>query len=148
MVSNLLDLSANPATKEAIVKDAQALVESELANKSGISAGAVKLAYKAVTSFAPGYYVETLNILVPSMLEALQPFWADFQVAGGGSFGDYLVKRQDEVTPALLKVTDDMAHSSEKAVVVKAYNTVRGGAAKHIEAALPALGGLVEKYAA
>ncbi|MGK5682735.1 DUF6918 family protein [Actinoplanes sp. URMC 104] len=148
MVSNLLELSDNPATKEAIVKDAQALVESELANKSGVSAAAVKLAYKAVTSFAPGYYTETLNIMVPSMLEQLQPFWADFQVAGGGSFGDYLVKRQDEVTPALLKVTDDMARSSEKAVVVKAYNTVRGGASKHIEAALPALGALVEKYAA
>ena len=148
MVSNLLELSENPATKEAIVKDAQALVESELAGKSGISAGAVKLAYKAVTSFAPGYYVETLNIMVPSMLEQLQPFWTDYQVAGGGSFGEYLVKRQDEVTPALLLVTDDMANASEKAVVVKAYKTVRGGAAKHIEAALPALGGLVEKYAA
>ena len=148
MVSNLLELSENPATKAAIVKDAQAVVEAELAGKSGISAGAVKLAYKAVTSFAPGYYEETLNIMVPSMLEQLQPFWADFRTAGGGSFGEYLVKRQDEVTPRLLLVTDDMANASEKAVVVKAYKTVRGGASKHIEAALPALGGLVEKYAA
>nr|WP_221374600.1 hypothetical protein [Actinoplanes polyasparticus] len=148
MVLNLLELSDNPATKAAIVKDAQALVEAELAGKSGISAGAVKLAYKAVTSFAPGYYEETLNIMVPSMLEQLQPFWTDFRAAGGGTFGDYLVKRQDEVTPAMLLVTDDMANASEKAVVVKAYKTVRGGASKHIEAALPALGGLVEKYAA
>ena len=148
MVSNLLELSDNPATKEAIVKDAQALVDSELASKSGLSAGAVKLAYKAITSFAPGYYTETLNILVPSMLEQLQPFWTDFQVAGGGTFGDYLAKRSPEVTEAMLKVTDDMARDSEKAVVVKAYNTVRGGAGKHIEAALPAVGALVEKYAA
>jgi len=148
MVSNLLDLSANPATREAMVKDCQALVEQELANKSGISAGAVKLAYKAVTSFAPGYYAETVNIMVPSMLEQLQPFWTDFQVAGGGSFGDYLAKRNEEVTPALLKVTDDMAGASERAAVVKAYQTVRGGAGKHIEAALPNVGALVEKYAA
>ncbi|MCM4084502.1 DUF6918 family protein [Paractinoplanes hotanensis] len=148
MVLNLLELSDNPATKAAIVKDAQALVEAELAGKSGISAGAVKLAYKAVTSFAPGYYEETLNIMVPSMLEQLQPFWTDFRAAGGGTFGEYLAKRQDEVTPAMLLVTDDMANASEKAVVVKAYKTVRGGASKHIEAALPALGGLVEKYAA
>jgi hypothetical protein len=33
-------------------------------------------------------------------------------------------------------------------VVVKAYNAVRDGAGKHIEAALPAVGALVEKYAA
>ena len=68
MVSNLLELSENPATKEAIVKDAQALVEAELANKSGISAGAVKLAYKAVTSFAPGYYAQTVELMVPNLL--------------------------------------------------------------------------------
>jgi len=148
MVSNLLELSDNPVTRASLVKDCQALVEQELANKSGISAGAVKLAYKAVTSFAPGYYAETVNIMVPSMLEQLQPFWTDFQVAGGGSFGDYLAKRSDEVTPALLKVTDDMAGSSERAAVVKAYSTVRGGASKHIEAALPNVGALVEKYAA
>ncbi len=148
MVSNLLDLSANPATREAMVKDCQAMVEQELATKSGVSAGAVKLAYKAVTSFAPGYYAETVNIMVPSMLEQLQPFWTDFQVAGGGSFGDYLAKRSEEVTPALLKVTDDMAGASERAAVVKAYKTVRGGAGKHIEAALPNVGALVEKYAA
>jgi len=82
------------------------------------------------------------------MLEQLQPFWADFQTAGGGSFGDYLVKRNEEVAEALLKVTDDMAKDSERAAVVKAYGTVRGGASKHIQAALPNLGALVEKYAA
>ncbi|HET6482123.1 MAG TPA: hypothetical protein VFG35_19115, partial [Actinoplanes sp.] len=141
-------LSDNPATRATIVKDCQAVVESELGKKSGVSAAAVKLAYKAITSFAPGYYTETVDIMVPSMLEQLQPFWTDFQAAGGGSFGDYLAKRQDEVGPALLKVTDDMAGASEKAVVVKTYGSVRGGAQKHIEASLPAVGALVEKYAA
>ena len=32
-------------------------------------------------------------------------------------------------------------------MIVKAYNTVRGSAAKHVKAALPAVGGLVERYA-
>jgi hypothetical protein len=30
---------------------------------------------------------------------------------------------------------------------LKAYRTVRGGAAKHVAAALPAVGALVQKYA-
>jgi len=32
-------------------------------------------------------------------------------------------------------------------VIVKAYGTVRGGAAKHIQAALPEVGEIVQKYA-
>lgn len=148
MYSNLSDILQVEGAKKQIATDCQSLVEQELATKSGVSAAAVKLAYKAVTSFAPGYYAETVELMVPNLLTRLQPFWADFQAAGGGSFGDYLAKRQDEVGPALLKVTDDMAGASERAVVVKAYNTVRGGAQKHVEAALPAVGTLVEKHAA
>jgi hypothetical protein len=148
MYSNLPDILLTDGALPKITADSQALVEQELSEKSGVSAAAVKLAYKAVTAFAPGYYQSTVQIMVPSMLEQLQPFWADFQAAGGGSFGDYLVKRNDEVTEALLKVTDDMAKDSERAAVVKAYSTVRGGASKHIQAALPNLGVLVEKYAA
>ncbi|SNY70191.1 DUF6918 family protein [Paractinoplanes atraurantiacus] len=148
MISNLNDLAADEASVKAIATDLQGVVESELAKKSGVSAAAVKLAYKAVSSFAPGYYAQTVELIVPSALEQLQPFWADFQDAGGGTFGDYLAKRSPEVTEAMLKVTDGMASDSEKAVVVKAYSTVRGGAGKHIEAALPAVGTLVERYAA
>ena len=72
---------------------------------------------------------------------------ADFLAAGGGQFGDYLVKRGEEVSEAVLGVTDDLAQRSERGSIVKAYNAVRGGAGKHIEAALPAAGALVEKYA-
>jgi hypothetical protein len=51
------------------------------------------------------------------------------------------------VAEALLAVTDARAKMSERPVIIKAYGTVRGGAAKHIIAALPAVGVLVEKYA-
>jgi hypothetical protein len=40
-----------------------------------------------------------------------------------------------------------MARESGRATVVKAYGAVRNGAGKHIQAALPNLGALVQKYA-
>jgi hypothetical protein len=148
MFSNLPDILQVDGAQQAITADCQALIEQELSAKSGVSAAALKLAYKAVTAFAPGYYQSTVDGMVPNLMKELQPFWADFQAAGGGQFGDYLVKRGDEVSEALLQVTDDMAHGSERGAIVKAYNTVRGGAGRHIEAALPSVGSLVEKYAA
>ncbi|MEV6964170.1 hypothetical protein AB0M47_03565 [Hamadaea sp. NPDC051192] len=148
MHATLSDVLLADGARERVTADCQALVEQELAAKSGVSAGALKVAYKVVTAFAPGYYRSTVDKLVPKMLEQLQPFWTDFHTAGGGSFGDYLAKRGDEVSEALLAVTDDLAQGSPRGAVVKAYQAVRSGAGKHIEAALPAVGVLVEKYAA
>jgi hypothetical protein len=132
---------------DPVVADCQALVEQELNSKSGVSAVGIKVAYKAVTAFAPGYYQQAIEAMLPGMTQQLEPFWADFTVSGGSSFGDYLAKRGGEASEALLSVTDGMAEASNRATVVKAYKSVRGGAAKHIEAALPNLGALVQKYA-
>ena len=82
------------------------------------------------------------------MVDQLEPFWADFNSSGGSGFGDYLAKRGDEVAEALLSVTDARAAASGRPTIVKAYRTVRGSAVKHIQAALPAVGELVYKYAA
>jgi hypothetical protein len=148
MISTLPDILLTDGAQQKLAADVQELVGQELAAKSGMSATALKVAYKAVTAFAPGYYQTTVVDMIPNLLDQLQPFWADFQAAGGGQFGDYLAKRGEEVAEATLCVTDDMAHASEHGTIVKAYNAVRGGASKHIEAALPAVGTLVEKYAA
>jgi hypothetical protein len=41
-----------------------------------------------------------------------------------------------------------MTANSKRPVILKAYGTVRGGAAKHVQAALPRVGDLVMKHAA
>lgn len=145
-MATLQEMLLGPDVFPQVVADVQAMVQAEVDSK-GITAAPLKLAYKAVTSFAPGYYTETLTTVLPEFISKLQPFWADFTVSGGAEFGDYLVKRGDEVSEALLSVTDFMAQASGRAVLVKAYQTVRGGAGKNIEAALPALGATVQKYA-
>jgi hypothetical protein len=147
MAATLREMLLAPETQPQVVADCQALVQQELSAKSGVSATAVKLAYKVVTTFAPGYYQSALQSMLPDMTDQLEPFWADFTTTGGSEFGDYLAKRGDEVAEALLAVTDTMARGSERPTIVKAYKTVRGGASKHIEAALPNLGAMVQKYA-
>jgi hypothetical protein len=146
-MATLHEMLLAPDVEPKVVTDVLALVDNELASKSGISGTAVKVAFKAITAFAPGYYQETVASMVPDMVDQLAPFWADFQASGGGDFGDYLSKRSDEVGPAMLKVTDAMRDRSGRAAVVKAYSAVRNGAGKHIDAALPNLGAMVQKYA-
>jgi len=147
MAPTLHETLLTPDTEPSVVADSLTLIEQEVAGKSGISGAAVKLAYKTAKTFAKGYLQSTVESLLPDLVTELEPYWADFAASGASGFGDYLVKRGDEVSEALLSVSDARAKMSDRAVIIKAYGTVRGGAGKHIVAALPAVGALVEKYA-
>ena len=147
MAATLHEILLAPEVQPRVVADCNALIEHEVSEKSGVSGAALKLAYKTATTFAPGHVRHILETLLPKMADNLQPFWADFNASGGADFGDYLTKRGDEVAEAMLAVTDARAAASGRPVIVKAYRSVRGGAAKHIQAALPEVGNLVLKYA-
>ena len=147
MAATLQQILLAPDVRPQVVADCNALIEHEVSEKSGMSGTALKVAYKTATTFAPGHVRHILETLLPKMADNLQPFWADFSASGGADFGDYLAKRGDEVAEAMLAVTDARAAASGRPVIVKAYRSVRGGAGKHIQAALPQVGELVRKYA-
>jgi hypothetical protein len=146
-MTTLPEILLAPENKPHVIDDCQTLIDQEVAAKGGVSGTAVKLAYKTANTFASGYIRGMLEVLVPEMVVKLEPFWAGFSTSGAGDFGDYLVKHGDEVSEALLSVTDAHAEVSTRPTILKAYRAVRGGAPKHIIAALPALGALVQKYA-
>jgi hypothetical protein len=147
MSATLRDILTAPDSLPDVMKDALALVDEQISDKSGISGTAIKLAYKTVTTFSPDHIQYMVYTLLPSIADSLQPYWNDFRAAGGGVFGDYLAKRSDEVSESLLSITDARAEASNRPVIVKAYKSVRGSAAKNVQAALPELGALVQKYA-
>jgi len=146
-MATLEEILLTPENKPHVIDDCLTLIDQEVKGKSGVSGTAVKLAYKTANAFASGYLRGMVELLAPDMIIELEPFWADFTASGAGDFGDYLVKHGDEVSEALLSVTDRRAQTSTRPTILKAYKTVRGGASKHVTAALPALGALVQKYA-
>ncbi len=147
MAATLQQVLLAPDIQPQVMADCYTLLGQEISDKSGFSGTAVKLAYKTVNTFMPGHVEHMVGVLFPQLVDALEPFWADFSTSGGSVFGDYLAKRGDEVSHALLAVTDARAANSGRPTVIKAYKSVRGNAVKHIETALPRVGDLVQKYA-
>jgi hypothetical protein len=147
MAATLHEMLLAPEIHTQIVSDCESLIDNQVSGMSGISGTAVKLAYKAMRTFTANHIYHTIEDLLPRMTDVLQPYWADFNAAGGGEFGDYLARREDEVAEALLSITDERGRNSKRPAIAKTYNAVRGGAAKHVKAALPAVGTLVQKYA-
>jgi hypothetical protein len=139
-----------PDIQPTVVSDCEQLVNNEVAELSGITGTATKLAYNTVRTFDAGHIHGMIETILPKVADALQPYWAGFTAeftASGGDFGDYLATREDEVAESLLAITDERRDHSVRPTIIKAYNTVRGRAIKHVKAALPALGALIQKYA-
>jgi hypothetical protein len=147
MAATLQEMLLAPELKPQVTADGMALIQQEVSAKSGVSGTAVKLAYKTVNAFMPGHVRHMVGKMLPDMVVRLEPFWADFRASGGSEFGDYLAKRGDGVAEALLTVTDARAANSGRPTVIRAYGSVRGSGAKHVQAALPRVGDLVMKYA-
>ncbi len=147
MAAMLQQILLAPDTQPNVVADCLKLIEQEVAAKSGVSGTAVKLAYKTANAFASGYLREVVESLLPDLVAELEPYWADFTASGASGFGDYLAKRGDEASEALLSVSDARARISQRPTIIKAYGAVRGSAARHVTAALPNVGTLVQKYA-
>jgi hypothetical protein len=147
MAATLQEILLAPDIRPKVIADCYALIQQEVSDKSGFSGAAVKLAYKTVNTFMPGHVRHMVGVMLPQIVDKLEPYWADFSVSGGSGFGDYLAKRGDEVSQAVLSVADARAAASGRPTVTKAYGAVRGNAAKHVEAALPQVGDLVMRYA-
>jgi hypothetical protein len=147
MSATLQQILLTPDTQPEVIADCQALIEQELSGMSGISGTAVKLAYKAVITFSPSHIRHMVEVLLPQMTDELEPYWAQFSASGDPEFGGYLAQHGEEVTQALLTVTDARGAASTRPVIKKAYGAVRGKAARHVTAALPNVGALVQKYA-
>ncbi len=145
-MATLHEMLLAPETKPQVIADCEALVTGEVAALSGVSGTAVRLAYKTVRTFDAGHIQVMIHDMLPEIASALQPFWAEFTAAGSVDFGGYLAEREDAVAESLLAITDDRATWSQRPTIVKAYNTVRGSAAKHVKVALPAVGTLIQKY--
>jgi hypothetical protein len=147
MAATLQEILFSPDTRPHVLADCYALIEQEVAELSGVSGAAVRLAYKTVNTLRPGHIRYMVQELLPELVDRLESYWPGFRASGSAEFGDYLAKRGEEVSQALLSVTDARAAQSGSQVVIKAYNTVRGSAARHVEAALPRVGDLVLKHA-
>jgi hypothetical protein len=163
-----------PHVHPRVIADCEALVDHEVADLSGVAGAAVRLAYRTVRTFDAGHIPAMIESILPSVADALQPYWADFTAQhpdgqhpdgqhpdgqrpdgshpegaspdGRGDFGEYLARHEDEVAESLLAITDSRRRASSRMTIVKAYNTIRGGAVKHVKAALPATGALMERY--
>ncbi|MBO0854236.1 MAG: hypothetical protein J2P18_10755 [Nocardia sp.] len=131
----------------AFLADANKVLDAEVSDKGGASGLAVKGGYAAIKKVSPTIVSDALESFAPKFVERLEPYWAQHQQQGTGSFADLLVANSDEVAEQLLAVTDARAEASKRPALTKVYSSLRSSAKKHVVEALPRVGDLVQRHA-
>jgi hypothetical protein len=135
-------LTAN--NQPLLINDCCNMIDQQLAAKSGISGMAIKAAFAALKGAKPGYIPYIVEQLLPQFLTALDPLWYE-----GEKNGDpvaYLNAKTSETADAMLSITDARIKHSNNSLVKGTYEKLRGSAKKHVEAAVPDLVQIVNKY--
>ena len=143
METTLAEVLTGSDKRTQTVSDCVALVDSEVAAKSGMSGLVIKGAYKAVKAIKPGFVSNVVDSLLDRWLDRLEPH---FQAWGkDGTFADYVSKHDDKVSEDLLAVTDDRARESDNKTAKKFYQKLRPSAKTNVVMAVPKLGALVDR---
>lgn len=147
MTATLKQILLAPERKSAVVADLQALLDQQVASKSGMSGLAIKGSFAVVKKVRSGFVPHAIESMLPEFVHRLQPYYARYDPAADGALSDYLVANQSAVADVLLAVADGRSRRSRHESVKRAYGKLRPQAKKHVELALPALGDLIERYA-
>ncbi len=147
-MADLKSVLTDASRRKQVVRDAEALLDAEVDSKGGLSGLAIKGAFKVVKSFRPGIIPDVIDGLLDDFATRLDPFYQDHATKGAGRpFADYLTSRKGEVADALLAITDQRARVTRHSALKSAYEKLRPEGKKHVEAAVPGVGRLIEKHA-
>jgi hypothetical protein len=146
-MTSLATALENDATRRAAVADCCALIESEVASKSGLSGVALKTGYKAIKGIRPGFVEKVVFDLLPEFAQAIDPLCGEAQ-SKGQAVSAYLPTHAARAADALLAITDRKAERSTNSVVKNFYGKLRTIAKSNVEQAIPGLARIIEKHAA
>jgi hypothetical protein len=142
----LADVLLSPDQRSRVVDDCMTLIDQEVADKGGLTGMALKAGYKAVQGVRPNFVKNVVNDLLPDFAKGIEPVYDEAKAQSKG-IADHLSANKARVADALLAITDRRAERTKFTVVKAAYDRLRGTAKQHVEAAVPRLGRLVERYA-
>lgn len=144
-MASLKELLGGADKRGAIIDDSLRVLDAEVDSKGGLGGMAIKTAFKVVKGVSPGFLRQVVDHLLDDFLDALDPVYQE-ALAKGVAPRAHLQSNPSRVADALLAITDRRAQNAKNATIKKAYESLRGQAKKHVEAAVPRLGEMFERH--
>jgi hypothetical protein len=145
-MADLKSILTDPSRRQQVIRDAERLLDDEVAGKSGLSGFAIKAAFKVVKGMKPGMIPDVVDGLLDDFAARLDPIYQAHLVKGGGIVENFTA-RKGEVADALLGITDDRAARTRHGNLRSAYQQLRPTGKKNVEEAVPGIARLIDKHA-
>jgi hypothetical protein len=145
-MATLRELLGSGDKRRVLIDDSLVMLDAEVNDKSGLSGIAIKTAFRLVKGVSPSFLRQVVDHLMDDFLDALDPLYQEALAKNIGP-RQHLQGNAGRVADALLSITDGRARNAKNQVVKGAYEKLRGGAKKHVEAAVPRLGELFDRHA-
>lgn len=140
-LSNILN---DQAVKTKVVDDCTLLIDRQVAAKSGLSGMALKAAYGMVKGIDATYVPNAIHRILPEVVNALEPVWADGLQAGNPVV--HLSQNQAQTAEIILGITDRRIAKTNNGVVRSAYNKLRQSVKGDVEEAVPGLAKILDTH--
>jgi hypothetical protein len=142
----LTEILTNDTRKSEVVDACCELIDLEVADKGGISGLAIKAGYGVVKGVKPGFIRKVVTDLLPEFATAIEPVYQDAKTQAK-AVPAFFAQNSSRVADALLAITDGKAQRSQSGAVKGTYEKLRGSAKKNVEAAVPRLAKMVDRFA-
>jgi hypothetical protein len=143
-MSTLNEILAQPGTRSQVIADCEKLIEEEVSSK-GLMGIPIKAAYSIVKAVKPGFVPEVIDHLLEDFSAKLDPLYQQAK-ARNEPVTAHFGSRTGEVAEALLSITDARAQRAKNQTIKSAYEKLRPSGKKHVEAAVPRIAKLIDKY--
>lgn len=145
-MTSLADVLTSDDKRKQVVDDCVVVLDQEVHDKGGLSGIAIKGAFRTIQGISPGFVRNVVNDLLPEFAKAADPVYQEAKTKSI-PVSRHFETEAGRVADALLAITDRRAQRTKYGSAKKLYETLRGTAKKHVEAAMPRVGKLIEKYA-
>lgn len=135
--------------RPAVIQSCVSLIENEVSSKRGMMSLPLKAGYKVIRGVKPGFVGHCVDFLLDDFCAAMEPWYKSWSAQDAGSrpgLDRTLSDQPEQVSEALLGVTDARAQRATNRTLKKLYTKLRPRAKEHVKAALPGLGRTLEPY--
>ena len=132
--------------RDALISDVVDLVESHVAQRSGVRGVALRAAMAAVHRLLPDAIPRTVTRLLPDLVAALGPLHERSRAANGADFARFLKRDKAQVAEAMLGIADARVEHSTNGALKAFYARFRSTAEHEAEGLVPALADVLARH--
>ncbi|MEC9466265.1 MAG: hypothetical protein VX834_10795 [Myxococcota bacterium] len=142
----LNDVLLEQSTRDNVITDCVALVETEIQSKSGLSGVAIKTAFGVVHKVNPKFVHLAVSSLIDDFVKAMNPVYDSYKETGRNDLRSYWIQEKGALANSLLQVADRRMDRAQNKAIKKVYAKLRPTGLKHVEASVPAIADVISKY--